>query len=45
MLIQLASQLDSKRPMSGLFRRLRGIAHAPIDFDYKTELANRYSTE
>ena len=42
MLIQLASQLDSKRPVSGLSRRLRGIAHAPKDFDYKAELANRY---
>ena len=25
-----------------LSQRLRGIAHAPADFDYKEELANRY---
>ena len=25
-----------------LSQRLRGIAHAPADFDYKKELANRY---
>ena len=25
-----------------LSQRLRGIAHAPADFDYKQELANRF---
>ena len=29
-------------PTMKLSQRLRGIAHAPADFDYKKELANRY---
>ena len=33
------AHVTSKQPLS---KRLRGIAMAPKDFDYKEELANRY---
>ena len=33
--------VTSKQPLS---KRLRGIAMAPKDFDYKEELANRYES-
>lgn len=41
-LLQLAAQMEGKSAEQGLSQRLRGIAHAPKDFDYKAELANRY---
>ncbi len=41
-LIQLATQIEDKHIEKGMSRRLRGIAHAPKNFDYKAELANRY---
>lgn len=42
-LIQKTTNLKSKDPESeSLSSRLRGIATAPKDFDYKEELANRY---
>lgn len=41
-LLQMAAQIDVANSEKGLSRRLRGIAHAPKDFDYKAELANRY---
>ena len=41
-LLQLAAQMEGKNAERGLSQRLRGIAHAPKDFDYKAELANRY---
>lgn len=42
LLLQLAESL-TRNPKSqiGLSSRLRGIAQAPKDFDYKQELANR----
>ena len=41
-LLQLAAQMEGRSAERGLSQRLRGIAHAPKDFDYKAELANRY---
>lgn len=42
-LIQKTTNLKSKDSVSeSLSSRLRGIATAPKDFDYKEELANRY---
>ena len=33
---------DSKKNSLSLSQRLRGIGHAPKDFDYKKELENRF---
>ena len=42
LLLQLAESLTHKpKAQTSLSSRLRGIAHAPKDFDYKQELANR----
>lgn len=39
---QMAASLSSKRSSKvKLSERLRGIGHAPVDFDYKKELAAR----
>ena len=40
---KMAAEMSSKgaSPVK-LSQRLRGIAHAPADFDYKQELANRF---
>ena len=40
-------KMDAEMPSKGtslvkISQRLRGIAHAPADFDYKQELANRF---
>ena len=43
LLIQYAANLKRKEKKGqSLSSRLRGIASAPKDFDYKEELANRY---
>ena len=43
LLIQYATSLKKKESEGkSLSSRLRGIATAPKDFDYKEELANRY---
>lgn len=43
MLIKFAASLQKKKTANTpLSSRLRGIACAPKDFDYKKELANRY---
>lgn len=43
LLIQYATSLKRKKTEGkSLSSRLRGIATAPKDFDYKKELANRY---
>ena len=43
LLIQYATSLKRKKSEGkGLSSRLRGIATAPKDFDYKKELENRY---
>ena len=39
MVVEKQGKADSAMKLS---QRLRGIAHAPADFDYKKELANRY---
>lgn len=39
MVVEKQGKADSAMKLS---QRLRGIAHAPTDFDYKKELANRY---
>ena len=40
---QMAASLSSKRSSKvKLSERLRGIGHAPADFDYKKELAARF---
>ena len=42
LLLQLAERLTRKQKVqTSLSSRLRGIASAPKDFDYKQELANR----
>ena len=43
LLWQMVADMPSKvsSPIK-LSQRLRGIAHAPAEFDYKKELANRY---
>lgn len=42
LLQQLAESLtDKTKTQASLSSRLRGIAQAPKDFDYKSELANR----
>ena len=38
----VADKTEKTAPTMKLSQRLRGIAHAPADFDYKEELANRY---
>lgn len=43
LLIQLAEEMSEKRRgKPQLSKRLRGIVHAPADFDYKQELAALY---
>ncbi len=43
LLLQLAESLTRKpKAQVSLSSRLRGIAHAPKDFDYKQELASRF---
>ena len=43
LLMQLAESLTRKpKEKVSLSSRLRGIAHAPKDFDYKHELASRF---
>lgn len=43
LLLQLAKSLTRKpKAQVSLSSRLRGIAHAPKDFDYKQELASRF---
>ena len=45
LLIQYATSLKKKGSEGkSLSSRLRGIANAPKDFDYKEELANRYES-
>ena len=45
LLLQLAESLTHKpKAQTSPSSRLRGIANAPKDFDYKQELANRYET-
>lgn len=40
---KMAVEMSSKGvSLVKLSQRLRGIAHAPADFDYKQELANRF---
>ena len=40
---KMAVEMSSKgASLVKLSQRLRGIAHAPADFDYKQELANRF---
>ena len=43
LLWQMVAEMPSKgtSPVK-ISQRLRGIAHAPADFDYKQELANRF---
>ena len=42
LLQQLAESLTPKPKTKSLSSRMRGIASAPKDFDYKQELANRF---
>lgn len=43
LLLQIVSENAKKKDAQmRLSQRLRGIAHAPMGFDYKKELANRY---
>ena len=43
LLVRLAETLAPKsKETVSLSQRLRGIAHAPKDFDYKQELASRF---
>jgi hypothetical protein len=40
---KMVAEMPSKgASLVKLSQRLRGIAHAPADFDYKQELANRF---
>jgi hypothetical protein len=41
-LMQMASDMEEKSKKTRLSQRLRGIAHAPKDFDYKEELTKRF---
>ena len=41
-LMQMASDMEEKSKKTRLSQRLRCIAHAPKDFDYKEELAKRF---
>ena len=41
-LMQMASDMEEKSKKPRLSQRLRGIAHAPKDFDYKEELTKRF---
>ena len=41
-LVEFATKRKSAVAKHSLSQRLRGIATAPKDFDYKKELANRY---
>lgn len=42
LLLRLADGLSHQPKTTSLSSRLRGIARAPRDFDYKQELANRF---
>ena len=39
---RMADNINPKRHSLSLSQRLRGIGHAPKDFDYKKELEERY---